>query len=80
ATMPLSETVCSCNNVSKGIIIEAVQHKCCATVADIKQCTKASGSCGGCKPIVTELLEYIQSDQFDEAIEVKTFCDCTSYT
>ncbi|MBP3953332.1 nitrite reductase large subunit NirB [Bacillus suaedae] len=80
ATMPLSETICTCNNVSKGTIIEAVQNQGCATVDDIKKCTKASGSCGGCKPLVTDLLSYIQSDEFDEAIEEKTFCSCTTLT
>jgi len=76
-SMPLTDIVCNCNGVTKGAIIEAVQKNDLTTVDEIKNCTKASGSCGGCKPLVTDLLTYIQSDEFDEIIEQKTFCTCT---
>ncbi|WP_374988711.1 nitrite reductase large subunit NirB [Priestia megaterium] len=76
-SMPLTNIVCNCNGVTKGTIIEAVQKNDLTTVDEIKNCTKASGSCGGCKPLVTDLLTYIQSDEFDEIIEQKTFCTCT---
>ncbi len=46
--MAMSQAICNCNNVSKGNIIEAVQKKGCSTVEEIKTCTKATGSCGGC--------------------------------
>ncbi|MCJ7987497.1 (2Fe-2S)-binding protein [Priestia sp. OVL9] len=75
--MPLTGIICNCNGVTKGAIIEAVQKNDLTTVDEIKNCTKASGSCGGCKPLVTDLLTYIQSDEFDEIIEQKTFCTCT---
>ncbi|MQR87786.1 NAD(P)/FAD-dependent oxidoreductase [Bacillus megaterium] len=77
ASMSLPDIVCNCNGVTKGAIIEAVQKNDLTTVDEIKNCTKASGSCGGCKPLVTDLLTYIQSDEFDEVIEEKTFCACT---
>ncbi|MDQ7863988.1 (2Fe-2S)-binding protein [Peribacillus frigoritolerans] len=32
----------------RGGIVEAVQNKGLTTVEQVKQCTKASGSCGGC--------------------------------
>ncbi|GAE28876.1 nitrite reductase large subunit NirB [Alkalihalobacillus hemicellulosilyticus] len=80
AEMPMSQTICNCNNVSKGTIIEAVQKHDCSTVDEIKACTKASGSCGGCKPMVAEMLSYIQSDQFNETIVEEPFCACTSLT
>ena len=79
-TMALSDTICNCNAVSKGTIIEAVQQGGLTTVEQVKKCTKASGSCGGCKPLVSELLSYIQSDSFDEVIERKTMCSCTNLT
>ncbi|PKG23248.1 nitrite reductase large subunit NirB [Niallia nealsonii] len=78
--MPQSEIICNCNGVSKGMIIEAVVQKDLQTVEEIKQCTKASGSCGGCKPLVADLLEYIKSDDFDEKVEVKPMCSCTTLT
>lgn len=80
ASMAQSDIICNCNAVSKGTIIESVQTKGLTTVEQVKQCTKASGSCGGCKPLVTELLTYIQSDSFDEVIEQKVMCSCTTLT
>ncbi len=80
-SMAATEIICNCNGVSKGTIIEAVQIHGCSTVDDVKACTKASGSCGGCKPLVSELLAYIHSDEFDEIkIEKPTMCNCTSLT
>ncbi len=80
ATMGLSDIICNCNAVSKGTIVEAVQQGGLTTVEQVKKCTKASGSCGGCKTLVSELLSYIQSDSFDEVIERKTMCSCTNLT
>ncbi|HZG73492.1 MAG TPA: nitrite reductase large subunit NirB [Chondromyces sp.] len=78
--MAHSDIICNCNAVTKGSIIEAVQQEGLATVEQVKKCTKASGSCGGCKPLVKELLTYIHSDTFDEVIEQKTMCSCTNLT
>ncbi|TWI54056.1 nitrite reductase large subunit NirB [Halalkalibacter nanhaiisediminis] len=80
ALMEQSEVICQCNNVSKGAILEAVQTGRLTTVDQIKQSTRASGSCGGCKSLVCELLTYTQSDDFDEFIEAKSLCDCTTLT
>ncbi|WP_078409966.1 nitrite reductase large subunit NirB [Priestia abyssalis] len=80
ASMAHSEIICNCNGVSKGAIIEAVQKQGLTTVEQVKKCTKASGSCGGCKPLVADLLSYIQSDEFNEVIEQKSMCSCTSLT
>jgi nitrite reductase (NADH) large subunit len=68
ASMAATEIICNCNGVSKGAIIEAVQIHGCSSVEEVKACTKASGSCGGCKPLVSELLSYIHSDEFDEVV------------
>ena len=54
--LPDTAQICSCNNVSKGAICAAVaegQH----TVGAIKSCTKAGTSCGGCVPLMTQLLK-----------------------
>lgn len=80
ASMAHSDIVCNCNAVTKGAIIEVVQKEGLTTVEGVKKCTKASSSCGGCKPLVSELLAYIQSDVFDEVIEQKTMCSCTALT
>ncbi len=53
--LPGSAQICSCNNVSKDAICAAVANG-CATFAAIKSSTRASTSCGGCAPLVTQLL------------------------
>jgi nitrite reductase (NADH) large subunit len=80
ASMAQSEIICNCNSVSKGAIIEAIQKEGLTTVEQVKKCTKASGSCGSCKPLVKELLAYIQSNEFDDVIEQKPICSCTALT
>ncbi len=50
-------TVCSCNNVTKGRICSAIVDESLTDLAAVKGCTKAGTTCGGCVPIVTELLK-----------------------
>jgi nitrite reductase (NADH) large subunit len=50
-----SAQVCSCNNVSKGQLCEQVQAGLCS-VGDLKTATKAGTSCGGCVPLVTDIM------------------------
>jgi nitrite reductase (NADH) large subunit len=77
AAMADDEIVCGCNGVPKGTIIQAIQEKGCTSVNDIKYCTKASGSCGGCKPLVADLLAHVLGD--DGVTTVKEgICGCTS--
>ncbi len=54
----LSDTamVCSCNSVSKGAICAAVQGG-AVDVPALKACTAAGTGCGGCVPVVTDLLK-----------------------
>ncbi|WP_342566162.1 nitrite reductase large subunit NirB [Paenibacillus sp. FSL R7-0345] len=70
------EIICGCNGVSKGAIAEAIQSGGCTSVGDIKACTKASASCGGCKPMVEGLLQLYAGDK---AVKVKEgICGCTT--
>ena len=54
----LSDTamVCSCNSVSKGAICAAVAGG-ATDVPALKACTAAGTGCGGCVPLVTDLLK-----------------------
>jgi nitrite reductase (NADH) large subunit len=52
-----SAQVCSCNNVSKRDICHAIRRGECGTVGDIKQKTRAGSGCGGCLPLVTDILK-----------------------
>ncbi len=49
--------ICSCNNVSKGQICDAIRDKNLTSVEEIKLCTKAGTGCGGCLPLVTDLFK-----------------------
>ncbi|MGH9265859.1 MAG: FAD-dependent oxidoreductase, partial [Acidimicrobiales bacterium] len=53
--LPGTAMVCSCNNVDKGTICAAVAGG-CDNVGAIKKITKAGTGCGGCVPLVTEIL------------------------
>ncbi|MCL4108157.1 UNVERIFIED_CONTAM: hypothetical protein GTU68_066080 [Idotea baltica] len=55
--MPESAQICSCNNVTKGQICEAILDQDLDSPAAVKQCTKAGSGCGGCMPLVTDLFE-----------------------
>lgn len=55
--MPDSAQVCSCNNVTKGQICEAISQQELDSPAAVKQCTKAGSGCGGCMPMVTDLFD-----------------------
>ncbi|MFA5941697.1 MAG: nitrite reductase large subunit NirB [Sinimarinibacterium sp.] len=57
AALPAAAQICSCNNVSKGAICTAVDNG-CATLSDLKKKTKAASSCGGCAPLVTQILKH----------------------
>ncbi len=54
--LPDSMQVCSCNNVSKGQICERIREGGLTVIDEVKKCTKAGTSCGGCLPTVSDIL------------------------
>lgn len=50
-----NDLVCSCNHVQKGALCGAVAQG-AETVAQLKHATRAGTGCGGCLPLVAELL------------------------
>ncbi|TDL77786.1 nitrite reductase large subunit NirB [Peribacillus frigoritolerans] len=76
-SMSAEEMVCGCNGVSKGAIVQAIQKQGCSSVDEIKACTSASRSCGGCKPLVAELLQYTLGEDFDAGSQKEAICGCT---
>jgi nitrite reductase (NADH) large subunit len=54
--LPDSAQICSCNNVSKGALCAAIDDG-ATTVGDLKACTKASATCGGCAALVKQVLD-----------------------
>ena len=55
AALPNTAQICSCNNVTKQAICAAVDGG-CTTLGAVKKLTRAATSCGGCAPLVTQLL------------------------
>ena len=55
--LPDAAQICSCNNVSKADIRVAIGEG-CTTLGALKKCTKAATSCGGCGPLVTQILKH----------------------
>ncbi|MFH0342887.1 MAG: nitrite reductase large subunit NirB [Chromatiales bacterium] len=53
--LPEVAQICSCNNVSKGQICTAIQNG-ATSLGGLKLATKASTTCGGCAPLVTQIL------------------------
>jgi nitrite reductase (NADH) large subunit len=56
--LPDTAQICTCNNVTKGEISLAIQRENLTDVGRVKQCTKAGTGCGGCVPIVIDLLKW----------------------
>ncbi|MGE2732668.1 nitrite reductase large subunit NirB [Mycolicibacterium vaccae] len=54
--LPAAAQICSCNNVTKGDLTDAIGSGCCS-VADLKKCTLAGTSCGSCVPLLKQILE-----------------------
>jgi len=48
--------ICSCESVSKAAICQAVTEKGVETIEGMKKCTKAGTGCGGCIPLVKDLI------------------------
>ncbi|MCW8833912.1 MAG: nitrite reductase large subunit NirB [Colwellia sp.] len=75
--LPDSAVLCSCMNVSKADVVEAVQAGAC-DMAAIKSCTKAATGCGGCTALVTQVLN---SELEKQGVEVNTdLCEHFAYT
>ncbi len=73
-----SDTVCGCMGVTKGAIIHAVHEKGIGTLAQLKECTRASTGCGSCTELCQQLLKAVVPE-FQE--EVKTvLCKCIPYS
>ncbi|MHA0857339.1 nitrite reductase large subunit NirB [Paenibacillus sp. CMAA1364] len=75
-TMSDEEIVCGCNGVTKRAIVDVITDQGLTTVDEIKACTGATRSCGGCKPVVEQILQYVLGDSFKTA-EKTGICGCT---
>ncbi|HXI44148.1 MAG TPA: nitrite reductase large subunit NirB [Bryobacteraceae bacterium] len=72
-----SETICGCMGVSKGAIIGAVHEKGIRTLAQLKECTRASTGCGSCTGVCEQILKAVAPD-FEEETK-KVLCKCVPF-
>lgn len=56
SALPMTATICSCHNVSKGDIFAAIDAGCCS-VGDVKGETKAATGCGGCAALLKNVVD-----------------------
>ena len=54
--LPDTAQVCSCENVSKGDICSTIKGGQCEDFKEVVSLTKATTGCGGCKPMVVDLV------------------------
>ncbi|MEM9930172.1 MAG: nitrite reductase large subunit NirB [Bacteroidota bacterium] len=60
--LPDDAVICSCENVTKGTLCCHLDDGSAQSVKDLVSCTKAGSGCGGCKPMLTDLVEsYLKS-------------------
>jgi nitrite reductase (NADH) large subunit len=77
-SLPDTAQLCSCNNVTKGQICTAIQEQGLLDIGSVKKCTQAGTGCGGCVPLVTDLLK---SELKKAGIEVKNdLCEHFAYS
>ncbi|MBT2667140.1 NAD(P)/FAD-dependent oxidoreductase [Bacillus sp. ISL-4] len=77
-SMSHEEIVCGCNGVTKGDIVTAIESQGLTSIEEVKGCTSASRSCGGCKPLVGDILELTLGADFSKSNQKESICTCTT--
>jgi len=54
--LPATAQICSCNNVTRNDLCMAIAGG-AVTLGALKKCTRAASSCGGCAPLVSQVLK-----------------------
>ncbi|HTV79233.1 MAG TPA: nitrite reductase large subunit NirB [Steroidobacteraceae bacterium] len=54
--LPATAQICSCNNVTQNDLCMAIAGG-AVTLGALKKCTRAASSCGGCAPLVSQVLK-----------------------
>jgi nitrite reductase (NADH) large subunit len=77
-SLPDTAQICSCENVSKGDLIACVTEGGAKTIQDVKKTTKACTGCGGCSPMVNDILKLTLESM---GVKVKKcLCEHFDYT
>lgn len=76
--LPDTAVICSCENVTKGAICGSITDGSCETFSDVAKLTKATSGCGGCKPMVVDLVKAAQKSLGKEVKD--TVCEHFAYS
>nr|WP_315253751.1 nitrite reductase large subunit NirB [uncultured Flavobacterium sp.] len=76
--LPDTAVICSCENVTKGAICCSILDGTANTFDDVVKLTKATSGCGGCKPMVADLVKAAQKSIGKEVKE--SICEHFNYT
>ncbi|SHG63111.1 nitrite reductase (NADH) large subunit [Flavobacterium fluvii] len=76
--LPDTAVICSCENVTKGAICCSIIDGSCETFGDVVKSTKATSGCGGCKPMVVDLVKEAQKSLGKEVKDV--VCEHFAYS
>jgi nitrite reductase (NADH) large subunit len=56
-SLPDEALICSCEGITKAQICAAVSDEGCETMESVKKCTRAGTGCGGCVPMIKDLVQ-----------------------
>ncbi|MES2238674.1 MAG: nitrite reductase large subunit NirB [Bacteroidota bacterium] len=76
--LPDTAVICSCENVTKGSICCSITDGTAETLGDVVKLTKATTGCGGCKPMVVDLVKEAQKSLGKEVKDV--VCEHFAYS
>nr|WP_321412728.1 nitrite reductase large subunit NirB [uncultured Carboxylicivirga sp.] len=76
--LPDDAVICSCENITKGNIVSAIEEGELTNVGQIKKCTKAGTGCGGCAPMLSDLMDAVLKASGKEV--KKVICEHFAYT
>lgn len=61
--LPDDALICSCEGITKAQICDSVIHQNCENADAVKKCTKAGSGCGGCVPMIKDLVSLTMKQQ-----------------
>jgi nitrite reductase (NADH) large subunit len=77
-SLPDAAQICSCENVSKGDLVCQIKDHGASSVDDLKKKTKACTGCGGCTPMVNDILK-LTLESLGHKVK-KTLCEHFDYS
>lgn len=76
--LPDTAQICSCENISKGEVVNQITNCGAKSIDDLKKSIKACTGCGGCTPLVNDLLKHTLTS-LGHSVK-KTLCEHFEYS